>query len=83
MMGEDMLCSPDMCAHFFQDGSTAYIGTKSKGKSKGSKGRYPIRPSNLPVEDRRKKLQELKQKSECKACGRKGHWRDDKQCTMT
>ena len=25
----------------------------------------------------------MKQKSECKACGRKGNWRGDKQCTMT
>ena len=39
-------------------------------------------PSNLSVEDRRRKLRELKLKTECKDCGRKGHWRGDPQCTM-
>ena len=57
-------------------------GYKARGKGKGFKGRYPVRPSNLSIEDRRKKLQELKAKTECKDCGKKGHWRGDRQCTL-
>ena len=85
MMGEGMMEQPDTCACFIQDGLTACYANKSfnKGRGKGSKGKYPIRPSNLSIKDRRKKLQEWKAKSECKACGLKGHWRGDRQCTMT
>ena len=57
--------------------------SKGRGKGKGVRGRYPVRPSNPSTEDRRKKLQELKAKTECKDCGKKGHWRGDKQCTMS
>ena len=34
------------------------------------------------VEDRRAKLKEkeIKTKSTCKACGRKGHWAGDREC---
>ena len=53
---------------------------KNKGKGKGT-GRYPVRPSSLSSVDRRLKLRELKAKTECKDCGRKGHWRGDPQCT--
>ena len=91
MMGDDMMLQSDCCANFVQEGLTALYAPKGgygkgQGKAGGKgagKGRYPIRPSNLTIEDRRKKLAELKAKSECKACGRKGHWRGDKQCTMT
>jgi hypothetical protein len=70
---------PEACAAFMQDGVTALLA--KKGKSKG-KGKYPIRPSNLTIADRKKKLQELKARTECKDCGRKGHWKGDKECTM-
>ena len=53
-----------------------------KGKAKGKSGKYPIRPSNIALEDRRKMLADLKAKTPCKDCGRKGHWRGDKECTM-
>ena len=46
---------------------------KGKGKGKGkSKGRYPVRPSHLLLECRRRRLKKLKAKTECRACGRKG-----------
>jgi hypothetical protein len=80
----------ELCAQFIQDGTVAFAAFnkgKGKGKSKGPMGKgkggsYPVRPSNLSVEDRRKKLQELEAKTECKDCGRRGHWAGDNQCTM-
>ncbi|CAE7418365.1 GIP [Symbiodinium sp. CCMP2592] len=57
--------------------------SKAKGKGKPtskSAHSYRPRPSNLSVEDRRKKLQEIKSKSTCKVCGRRGHWAGDKEC---
>ena len=57
--------------------------SKAKGKGKPtakSAHSYRPRPSNLSVEDRRKKLQEIKNKSTCKVCGRRGHWAGDKEC---
>ena len=59
-------------------------GAKGKGarlrKGKG-KGR-PYRPykSGLSLEDRRRKLAELKSKSVCKVCGQRGHWAGDHGC---
>ena len=32
------------------------------------------------MEDRRAKLKQIKMKSTCKACGRKGHWAGDREC---
>ena len=58
-------------------------GSKGKGKGKKGKGKYPVRPSNLSIEDRRKKLAELKARTPCRACGRNGHWQGDKECTMS
>ena len=64
---------------------------KSKGKGKGygngypqyrkgkgkSKGKGFARPGDLSLEDRRKKLQELKARTKCQACGQLGHWAGD------
>jgi hypothetical protein len=89
-LGKDCMSDPDRCACFVQDGTTAFLAYskgkgKGKGKFNGKKGgrRYPVRPSNLSIEDRRKKLKELKSRTECKDCGRKGHWSGDKECTMS
>ena len=62
----------------------AYMAcSKAKGKgkplSKDAHG-YRHRASGLTVEDRAAKLQEIKMKSTCKACGRKGRWAGDKEC---
>ena len=69
---------------------------KGKGKHKGKKksatrfsayfgarqgnGGYPIKRSTLSREDRRKKLKELKAKSQCKRCGETGQWQGDPEC---
>ena len=82
VLGPDCWSDPATCADFIQNGATAFVASGKGEKGKG-KGKYPVRPSNLSIEDRRKKLQELKAKTECKDCGRKGHWRGDKECTMT
>ena len=42
----------------------------SKGKGKG---KFPVRPSCLLLEDRRQRLRKLKAKTECRVCGRKRH----------
>ena len=46
------LDDPVACAAYIQDMCTAYIA-KGKGKGKG-KFKYPVRPSNLSIEDRKK-----------------------------
>ena len=81
-IGEHCTQDPELCSGIIQD-HTALVANGGKGKGKGNKsGKYPIRPSNLALEDRRKMLAELKAKTPCKVCGRKGHWRGDKECTM-
>ena len=77
-LGDDCMSDPETCSALIQEGSMAFI---AKGKGKG-KGKYPVRPSNLTIEDRRKMLADLKARTPCKDCGRKGHWRGDKECTM-
>ena len=54
---------------------------KSKGKSKSSQ-RYPLRHSNLTLEDRKRRLAMLKAETACRDCGRKGHLSGDAACTM-
>lgn len=80
VLGPDCLNDPDSCPHFIQSGTTAYPAHGRKGAM--GKGKYPVRPCNLSIEDRRKKLVELKGKINCKGCGRKGHRKGDKECTM-
>ena len=65
---------PEVSAQLVQANVQAYLSFgKEKGKGKGqSKGRYRVRPSHLSLEDRRR-LRKLKAKTECRACGRKGH----------
>ena len=55
-----------------------------KGKSKGKgRGKYPVRPSHLSLEDRRRRLREVRAQIECRACGRKGHRAHDRECAMS
>jgi hypothetical protein len=71
-------------ASYIQESTTAFMTFskgKGKGKSKGRKG-YPVRSSTLSIDDRKAKLQDLKSRTSCKDCGRRGHWRGDVQCTM-
>ena len=50
-----------------------------KGKNKG-KGKHVFR-TQLSVEDRVKRLKELKQRSKCLRCGSQGHWAGDPACS--
>ena len=78
---------PEVTAQLVQANVQAYLSFgKEKGKGKGkdkSKGRYPVRPLNLSLEDRRRRLRELKANTECRACGRKGRWAHDRECAMS
>jgi hypothetical protein len=87
-LGDDCIeKDPERCASFMKDGTCAFMannkGSKGKGRGKKGKGKYPVRPSNLSIEDRRKKLAELKARTPCRACGRNGQWQGDKECTMS
>ena len=57
------------------------LGTALASFKKGyTRGRYPIRYSNVSVADRRAKLEELKKKTGCNDCWRRGHWKGDPSC---
>ena len=56
---------------------------KGKGKSKGkgkAKGKGKSKGSNLSLEDRKRRLAELKSRTNCQACGARGHWAGDDIC---
>ena len=75
---------PEVSAQLVQANVRAYLSFREeKGKSKGKgkdKGKLPVRPSRLSLVDRRQGLRELKAKTECHACGRKGHGAHDREC---
>ena len=54
---------------------------RGKGKQGGNgKGGFPVVRSGLSVEDRKKRLQEIKSRSKRLRCGQTGHWSGDPQC---
>ena len=53
--------------------------SKGKGKIKG-KGKGKYKGNNLSLEERRKRLAELKSRTNCQACGARGHWAGDDVC---
>ena len=58
---------------------------KGKGKSKGKgkvkgKGKGKHKGNNLSLEERKKRLAELKSRTNCQACGARGHWAGDDIC---
>ena len=69
----------DKIADLIQEEYEVYIA-KGKGKGKGGKGKGKLRGSSMSIEDRRKKLAEVKARTKCRKCGRKGHWQGDKAC---
>ena len=81
----DNSLNPEVSAQLVQASAEAYLSFgKEIGKGKGkSKGGYPVRPSHLSLEDRRRRLRKLKAKTECRACGRKGHRAHDRECAMS
>ena len=57
---------PEVCAKLVQANVRAHL---SFGKEKGKS-------------DRGQQLRELRERTECNACGRKGHWAHDYECAM-
>ena len=58
---------------------------KGKGKSKGKgkvkgKGIGKYKGNNLSLDERKKRLAELKSRTNCQACGARGHWAGDDTC---
>ena len=58
---------------------------KGKGKSKGKgkvkgKGKGKYKGNNLSPEERKKRLAELKSRTNCQACGARRHWAGDDTC---
>ena len=58
---------------------------KGKGKSKGKgkvkgKGKGKNKGNNLSLEERKKRVGELKSRTNCQACGARGHWAGDDIC---
>ena len=55
--------------------------SKGKGKVKGKgKGKGKNKGNNLSSEERKKRLPELKSRTNCQACGARGHWAGDDTC---
>ena len=61
--------------------STGKGKPSGKGKNKG-RGKHVFR-TQLSVEDRVKRLKELKQRSKCLRCGGQGHWAGDPACKFS
>ena len=58
---------------------------KGKGKSNGKgkvkgKGKGKYKGNNLSLDERKKRLAELKSRTNCQACGARGHWAGDDIC---
>ena len=58
---------------------------KGKGKSNGKgkvkgKGKGKNKGNNLSLEERKKRLAELKSRTNCQVCGARGHWAGDDTC---
>ena len=61
------------------------VNGKGKGKSKGKgkvkgKGKGKYKGNTLSLEKRKKRLAELKSRTNCQACGARGHWAGDDIC---
>ncbi len=54
---------------------------KGEGKGKGKqKGKAFLKRSNVSIEERKRKLADLKKRTKCSACGQIGHWAGDDCC---
>ena len=55
--------------------------SKGKGKVKGKgKGKGKYKGNNRSLEERKKRLAEMKSRTNCQACGARGHWAGDDTC---
>ncbi|MDA8583639.1 hypothetical protein N9L68_05380 [bacterium] len=81
-LGEYAFRDDSATAELIQN-ATVFLATgKGKGKCKG-RGKYSVRPSPLSVQDRNNKLEYVKKITECRKCGRTGHWAGDLACSMS
>ena len=76
---------PDATAEAIQLQCAAHVVMGKAGRGTGKqggkgKGGFPVVRSGLSVEDRKKRLQEIKSRSKCLRCGQTGHWSGDPQC---
>ena len=73
----------EWAADVLQAESEAYFARQG-AKGGGHKGFMPRRDFSvhgaLTFEERKSKVQEMKQKTTCRRCGQKGHWANDPQC---
>ena len=72
--------------------NVAHFGYKGKGKSKGKKGKgkgkngqtsFPMgkgKPAPT-LDERKKRLAEIKSRTKCRVCGQTGHWAGDSACS--
>ena len=68
-------CQAEVVAYF------ARSKAKGKGKPMGKHAHgYKPRPRGLSIQDRKNKLREVKSRSTCNVCGKKGHWAGDREC---
>ena len=65
-------------------------GSKGKGKGKRNRGKASFRKGfkkrdhkNIVTADRKAKLKQIKARTRCRDCGRKGHWTGDPECPKT
>eukprot|EP00971_Amphidinium_carterae_P023225 458280-Amphidinium_carterae.1 len=64
----------------FQKGTAHMTAQVFGGKSNQSAGGKAYGKGKVSLEERKKKLLELKQRTRCQACGQTGHWAGDAQC---
>ena len=65
-MGEEHAFVDVPAAAEFVQQAVSFLSTKGKGKGKGKgrKGGFPVRPSSMSIAGRKKKLEELKKRTE-------------------
>jgi hypothetical protein len=84
--GYNALEDPAVVSDYVQSNLFAFAVFRSKGEGDGGepdgKGKRPIRPSHLSIQDRREKLLERKAKMDCDSCGRKDRSAGDPACSM-
>ena len=66
-----------------QQNSKGAIDALRVGKGKGKKGFKFWRGKNqMSLDERRKRLKDLKARTKCQACGKVGHWAGDPECPL-
>ncbi len=72
-------------AHFGHKGKGKNKGKKGKGKGKSGNTSFPMGDyrgkSGPTLEERKKRLAEIKSRTKCRVCGQTGHWAGDSACS--